>query len=124
MSHAADKVAVGGGDAALPLCQNAHVAAQTGAAGRRGDDAACINKCLGIAAQDALLVDGHRGGDNDAAHTLGNVLALQNLVGSLHILNAAVRAGADDDLVDLDVFALFRKVGVLRLHDSDSYHEQ
>ena len=40
--------------------------------------------------------------------------ALQNLVGGLHVLNASVRAGADDDLVDLDVFALFRKVGVLR----------
>ena len=79
-----------------------------------GHDAACINKGFGPAAQDALLVDGHRGGDDDAAHALSNVSALQNLVGGLHVLNASVRAGADDDLVDLDVFALFRKVGVLR----------
>ena len=40
------------------------------------------------------------------------MLALQNLVGSLHILNAAVRAGADDDLVDLDAPALSGRVGV------------
>ena len=33
MPHAADKVAVGGGNAALALGQNAHVAAQAGAAG-------------------------------------------------------------------------------------------
>ena len=60
------------------------------------------------------LVHGHGSGDDDAAHALGDVLAFQHLVGGLHILDAAVGAGADDDLVDLDVLALLGQVGVLR----------
>ena len=113
MAHAAHKVAVGGGYAALPCRQDAHIAAQAGAAGGRGDDAPGIDERLGVAAQDALFVDGHRGGDDDAAHALGDMLAFQHFVGGLHVLDAAVGAGANDDLVDLDVLTLFGEVGVL-----------
>ena len=42
------------------------------------------------------------------------MLAFQHLVGGLHILDAAVGAGADDDLVDLDILALLSQVCVLR----------
>ena len=113
MAHAAHKVAVGGGNAALALGQNAHVAAKAGAAGGGGHDAACINKGSGPAAQDAFLVNGHGGGDDDAAHALGNVLALEHIVGGFHVLQTAVGAAADHNLIDLDVLALAGKVGVL-----------
>ena len=45
-------------------------------------------------------IDSHSGGDDDAAHALGDVLALEDVVGSLHILQAAVGAAADDYLID------------------------
>ena len=70
MAHAAHEVAVGGGNAALTLGQDAHVTAQAGAAGGGGHDAACINERRGPAAEDALFVNIHGGGDDDAAHTL------------------------------------------------------
>ena len=106
MAHAAHKVAVGGGNAALALGQNAHVAAQAGAAGGSGHDAARINEGGGPAAQDALLVNGHGGGDDDAAHPLGDVSALEDVVGGFHVFQTAVGAAANDDLVNFDRFAL------------------
>ena len=86
MTHASHKVAVGGGNAALARCQNAHVATQTGAAGGGGYDAARIDKGGGPAPQDALLINSHGGGDDDAAHALGDVLALEDVVGGFHVL--------------------------------------
>ena len=53
------------------------------------------------------------GGDDDAAHALGNVLALEDVVGGFHVLQAAVGAAADDHLIDLDVLALAGLVGIL-----------
>ena len=94
MTHASHKVAVGGGNAALTRCQNAHVAAQTGAAGGGGHDAARIDKGGGPAPQDALLINSHGGGDDDAAHALGDVLALEDIVGGFHEFKRyAVAAG-------------------------------
>ena len=40
------------------------------------------------------------------------MLSLQDLVGGLHVLNASVGAGANHDLVDLDVLTLFGKMRV------------
>src|SRR5699024_6444974 len=84
MPHASHKVAVGGGDAALAFGQDAHIAAQAGPAGGGGDDAARINEGGGVAAQNALPVDGHRGGDDDGPYPLGDVPAVEDLVGGLH----------------------------------------
>ena len=44
VAHAAHEVAVGGGDAALTLSEDAHVAAEAGAAGGGGDDAARVDE--------------------------------------------------------------------------------
>ena len=114
MSHASHKVAVGGGNAAFALGQNTHVAAQAGAAGGGGDDAARVHKGGGVAPDDALAVDLHGGGDDDAPHAPGDLFALQNVVGGLHVLDAAVGAGADDHLVDLDGLAVAGGMGVFR----------
>ncbi len=100
-------------NAALARCQNAHVAAQTGAAGGGGDDAARIDKGGSPAPQDALLINSHGGGDDDAAHALGDVLALEDVVGGFHVLQTAVGAAADDHLIDLDVLALAGNMGIL-----------
>ncbi len=113
MAHAAHEVAVGGGYAALTLGQDAHVAAQARTAGGGRDDAACINERRGPATEDALFVNIHGGGDDDAAHTFGNVLALEDVISGLHILQTAVGAAADDHLIDLDVLALAGNVGIL-----------
>src|SRR5699024_4288415 len=113
VAHAAHEVAVGGGDAALALGQDAHIAAQAGAAGGGGDDAACIDEGLGPAAADALFIDCHGGRNDDAPDALGDVLALEDVVGGLHVLQTAVGAAADHHLIDLDVAALAGGVGVL-----------
>src|SRR5699024_7363676 len=65
MAHPAHKFAVGGGHAPLALGQDAHIAAQAGPAGGGGYDAARVDKGLGPAPEDALLIDGHGGGDDD-----------------------------------------------------------
>ena len=54
----------------------------------------CINERRGPAAEDALFVNLHGGGDDDAAHTFGNVLALEDVISGLHILQTAIGAAA------------------------------
>ena len=43
----------------------------------------------------------------------GNVLALEDVISGLHILQTAIGAAADDHLIDLDVLALAGNVGIL-----------
>ena len=78
-----------------------------------GYDAARIDKGGSPAPQDALLINSHGGGDDDAAHALGDVLALEDVVGGFHVLQTAVGAAADDHLIDLDVLALAGNMGIL-----------
>ena len=114
MTHPPHKIPVGSGNTAFALGQDAHIAAQAGAAGGGGDHRACIDKGGGVPPDDALPVDGHGGRNDNAAHPLGNLLAIQNAVSRLHILHASVGAGADDHLVDLNVLQLPGRVGILR----------
>ena len=112
VAHAAHEVAVGGGDAALPGGQNAHVAAQAGPAGGGGDDAARVQEDVREAPLHAFSVDIHGGGNHDAPHVPGQVPPLQNGGGGLQVRQLAVGAGADDNLVDFDVRPLPGAVGV------------
>ena len=112
MAHASHKVAVGGGDAALAFAHAAHMAAQAGAAGGRGDGAACVDKDLGQAFGDAVQVNLLGGRNDDAAHAVLHLAALHNFGGNAHVADAAVGAAADDHLVDGQAFHLVHSLGV------------
>ena len=112
MAHAAHEVAVGGGDAALPGGQDAHIASQAGAAGGGGDDAARVQENVGEAPLHALPVDVHGGGDDDAPDIFCQMFPVQNGGGGLQIGQLAVGAGANDNLVDSDILSLPGAVGV------------
>ncbi len=114
MAHAADKVAVRRGDAAFVFGQNAHVAAKARPACRRRHDAAGVDERFGVPAPDAFFVNLHRGRDDDDAHAIGDLFAVQNLVCGFHVFEAAVRAAANDDLVDGDRAAFLCGMGVFR----------
>ena len=123
-AHAAAEVAVGGGDATLAVAKNAHVASEAGAAGGRADDAAGIGKDVEQPFLHGLTPDGGRRGQDDTAHALGDLAALEHFGGVAHVGDAAVGAGADDHLIDghvlhfgngLGVFGQVR-AGHLRLH--------
>ena len=103
MAHAAHKVTVGGGHAALARGQDAHIAAQAGSAGGGGDHGARVDEGGDIAPLDALPVDLHGGGDDDAAYPRGHGFAIENPVRGFHILHTAVGAAADDHLIDLNI---------------------
>ena len=113
MAHAAHEVAVGGGDGALPLGHDAHVSAQAGAAGGGGDGAARLDEGLNEALLHGLEDDLLGGGDDDAPHAVGHLLALEHRGGSPQVADAAVGAGADDHLVDGQAGHLRHHLGVL-----------
>ena len=114
MSHPSHKVTVGGGDGALPLGHNAHVAAQAGAAGGGGDGAAGLNEGLNEALFHGLEHDILGGRNHDAAHVVGYLLALHDGGGGAQVADAAVGAGADDHLVNGQTGHLRDHLGVLR----------
>ena len=100
VAHTADEVAVRGGDGALARGEDAHVAAQARAARGRGHGAVRVHEHLHQALLHALAVDLLRGGDDDAAHVGMHLAPAQHVGGLAHVGDAAVRAGADDGLVD------------------------
>ena len=114
MAHAAHKVAVGGGNARArprPECpygrpgRGRRWACETTAA-RLDKDLRAGPPCM------HCMIDVLRGGDDDAAHALGHLAALEDLRGGAQVVDAAVGAGADDDLVDLDVICTSSMVWV------------
>lgn len=102
MAHAAAEIAIRRRDAALAGSHDAHVAAEARAAGRRRDGTAGIDERIDVATLHRLLVDGRAARDDDAAHAVCDLVALEDGRRNLHVLEAAVRAGTDDDLIDLD----------------------
>ena len=100
------------------------MASEAGAAGGRADDAAGIGKDVEQPFLHGLTPDGGRRGQDDTAHALGDLAALEHFGGVAHVGDAAVGAGADDHLIDghvlhfgngLGVFGQVR-AGHLRLH--------
>src|SRR5574344_300625 len=100
-AHAADEVAVRGGDAAFAGGEDAHVAAEARAAGRRGDDAAGFGEGLQVAFLHRLQPDALGGGDDDRADAGGDLASLEDRGGGGEVREASVRAGPDHHLVDL-----------------------
>ena len=103
MAHAAHEVAVRGGHALLALRENAHVPAETRPARGRRHHASRLDECFQKPLLHRLEVDALRGGDDDAPHAVCDVLASHHLGGDAHIRDAAVCAGADHHLVNLDL---------------------
>ena len=112
MSHAADKVAVGGGDGALSFAHDAHMTAQAGSAGGRGDGAAGFNEGLDESLLHGLEVDGLGGGDDDAADARGNLAPLEDFRRGAKVGDPAIGARADDGLLDLHALHLIDGAGV------------
>ena len=103
MAHAAHEVAVRGGHAFLALRENAHVPAETRSARGRRHNASRLDEGFQEPLLHRLEVDALRGGYHDASHAVCNLLAAHHLGGDAHVRDAAVRAGADHHLVDLDL---------------------
>ena len=114
MTHTADKVAVGGGNRLLAVRQDTHMTAKARAAGRRGNDSAGLNEDLGQTLLDALQVNFLCCGDDDGAHIRIYLAALEDFGCNAHIVDAAVGAGTDDRLLNLNVAELVDGLGVLR----------
>ncbi|MPN09117.1 hypothetical protein SDC9_156405 [bioreactor metagenome] len=113
VAHAADKVAVGGGHAALALGQDAHMAAQAGPAGGGGDNAARFDKILHQAQFHRVQIDLLGGRDDDGAHMACRFPAPQHLSRQDQVLQPAVGAGADDNLIDFYIADLIKGMRVL-----------
>src|SRR5579875_3897104 len=102
-SHTPDKIAVGGRYAALIFAQDTHVATDTGAARRGRDDAIGIHEDLHETFTHHLTLHLLTPGDDDATDVRVDVPPFENTSGLAHVLDPAVGAGADDDLVDRDL---------------------
>ena len=77
--------------------------AETGSAGRRRNGGTCFDEYLKKSLLHSLEIDLLCCGDNDTTNVFGNLLALHNFCGGLKILKATVGAGADNDLIYLDI---------------------
>ena len=80
--------------------------AKAGTAGRGAENCACFYDILYIAKTDAVQINLLCGRDNDGAHLGVYLFSSENFCRNLHIVQSAVGAGADDNLVDCD-FACF-----------------
>ena len=110
MSHSADKVAVGGADRLFVLGENAHVSAETGAAGGCGDNRAGFDEYFKQTFSHGLKVYGLCAGNDDAANVFGNLAAFEDSRRCPEVFESAVGAGTDNGLVNfyflLPIFVL------------------
>lgn len=117
VSHSSHEVAVGRGNASLVFGENTHVPAETGTAGRGGNDGARVDKDIDQAFVDRLQVNVVGCGNDDATNALSHVSIFENGGCLPQIGNVTVGAGADDDLIDGDIppfGRLFRVFGQVR----------
>ena len=77
------------------------MAAQARSAGGRADHRTGIQENLDEPLLHGLGIDERRGGDDDKAHPLGHLAALQDFGGQAQVFEPTVGAGADHRLVDL-----------------------
>ena len=114
MAHAAAEVTVGGGNSALACSEDAHVTAKAGTAGRSGNGSAGINKGIDVAAVHSLLINLLGCRDNNHTHMVANLVTFENFGSLLQILQTAVGAGADDNLVNFDCMTFLGRMSVFR----------
>ena len=116
MSHASHKIPVRRGNTALALCQNTHIAAQAGPAGRRADNRPGLDKRFQKALSHGLQIDRLRRRDHNAAHVPCDLSSLHNLGRLANILNPSIGTGSDHHLIDLNrvkasgLFRILRKM--------------
>ena len=120
MTHAAAEVAVRRGDTFFTSRHDAHVAAQAGAAGRRRNGTAGGDEGFNITGLHGFHVDVLAAGNDDAADVGMDLVAFEDVGCNLQVFQPAVGAGADDDLVDLDVAEGTDDLGIFRqMRESD-----
>ena len=88
------------------------MAAQAGAAGGGGHGAAGLDEGLDQALGHGVQGDLLGGGDDDAAHPVVNLAALEHRRGLTEVVQPAVGAGADDHLVNVGARHLIHGAGV------------
>src|SRR5450756_392988 len=106
MPHAPREVPVGRRYRLLPRGQHSHVAAEAWPACRRGYDCSRIQEDVKEAFLDCSPVDTRTSGDDDESHSGRSLLSLQDPCGYPQVFHPAVRAGADDHLVEPHVRSL------------------
>ena len=87
----------------LPFCQNAHVASEAGAAGGRADHRAGREKYFKKPFLQGLTINLLGGRNDDESQGRGDLLPFQDLGCHPEVVEMAIGAGADDDLIDLDL---------------------
>jgi len=113
MSHATDKIPVGRGQGPFAGCQDSHVPAQAGAAGRGADGRMGIEENIEKSFFHGRPVDLLGCRDDDQPEAGIGLTSFQHGGRHPQIFNPAVGAGADDDLIERDVahFADAPRVG-------------
>lgn len=114
MTHAAAEVTVGGGNSSFACCEDAHVTAKAGTAGRSGNGSAGINKGINITAVHSLLINLLGCRDDNHTHMVANLVAFENFGSLFKILQTAVGTGTDDNLVDFDCMTFLSRMSVFR----------
>src|SRR5207244_2726413 len=102
-THPPHKVSIRGRDALLVVAQDAHVAADAGAAGGGRDNAIGVHEHFHETFLHHLPLHFLAPGDDDAPNPWVNFSSTQHVRSLAHILDPAVGTGPDNHLVNLHV---------------------
>ena len=114
MAHAAAEVTVGGGYSTLACCEDAHVTAKAGAAGRSRNGSTGINKGINVTAVHSFLVNLLGCRDDNHTHMVAYLVAFENFGSLFKIFQTSVGAGAYNNLVDFDCMTFLSRMCVFR----------
>src|SRR5450631_3339561 len=104
IAHAAGEIAVHGRESALTRSQDAEVATDAGSATGSTNRGTGGNKDFEVAQTHRFQIDLTGGRDHNHANIGMELLATQDIGGDLQIVEAAIGAGAQKDLINLHVF--------------------
>ena len=124
MAHAAAEVTVSGGNSALACCEDAHVTAKAGTAGRSRNGSTGINKGIDVTAMHSFLINLLGCRDDNHTHMVANLVTFENFGSLLQILQTAVGAGAYNNLVDFDCMTFLSRMSVFRQMRISNYRNK
>src|SRR5512138_2550550 len=111
--HPPLEVPVRRGDRDLAVAERPLVDAEARAAAGVHDDGARLHEVGDEALLERGLVDASRGGEDEHPGPLRDLLPADDVRGRLEVVEPAVRAGADDDLLDRDAGDLRDRLDVV-----------
>jgi hypothetical protein len=114
MPHSTFEITVGGGYTNLFLPQHTHVPADAGSAGGGREHAAGVDKYLRESQIERRPGDLLRTGYNNYANVAVGFPTLEYLRRPDKILQPAVGAGPDKNLIDFDIFYFRKRADVIR----------